>query len=432
VRAETWRLWLGVSFGALGCSDSEADSGKPALLDRASSDELVCSVGKEAQRYEQKIWTRYDVLGSGVDTVWSARIEAPFDFENPENDPAYAFSLAKLDAQGAFGASYEVAAGDPSQVSSLALAHAGSGGAVAAFWIEQDSLRMATFDGEGESSGAPKTVASGDELRDGYGLHLASADSGAIAASWCLSWGGSAFVLTTDRDGRSGEVRELSSEVIHEPVLVAAPGGEYAALWRRGTMTTEVVFARLDEDGSVIGAPAVLRRKNTPEYYSLGRGEVSLIALDDGYLAAWTESTPDEENSYVVIYVARLDADGELQREPVLLAQATPGVDQVEPTFLRWGDAVALLWARGSHIYVCGGCTPDHSVHMLLIDPDALTPKSNVVETAPPLAMLDHRSGGLLRRKVALLGMQDLVMLVGVQLHIGYEPAFAAFHCEPK
>jgi hypothetical protein len=88
-----------------------------------------------------------------------------------------------------------------------------------------------------------------------------------------------------------------------------------------------------------------------------------------------------------------------------------------------WDDeTVALLWARGSHIYICGGCVPDHSIHMVLIDPETLSPRSNAVQVEPDM-------GGLLGRSHALSG-SDLLVSVGIQFHVHFEPGFTALHCE--
>jgi hypothetical protein len=87
-----------------------------------------------------------------------------------------------------------------------------------------------------------------------------------------------------------------------------------------------------------------------------------------------------------------------------------------------FGDALALLWARGSHIYICGGCIPDHDLHAVLIDPESLTPLSNVVKVGA-----EH--GGLLRRQT-LVQESDLLAAFEIMFHTNSYPAFAAFHCE--
>jgi hypothetical protein len=58
-------------------------------------------------------------------------------------------------------------------------------------------------------------------------------------------------------------------------------------------------------------------------------------------------------------------------------------------------DAVGLMWARGSHIYVCAGCVPDHSIEFVVLDPDDLVPLSDVLKISPA-------EGGLLRRSAAV------------------------------
>ena len=60
--------------------------------------------------------------------------------------------------------------------------------------------------------------------------------------------------------------------------------------------------------------------------------------------------------------LARLDRAGRLVNGPVSLRPFEGGVDQVEPTLVPFGDAIGVLWGRGSHINLCGGCVPDHSM----------------------------------------------------------------------
>jgi hypothetical protein len=111
---------------------------------------------------------------------------------------------------------------------------------------------------------------------------------------------------------------------------------------------------------------------------------------------------------------------------PAALRAPTDSIDEAEPTLVRFGDAVAVLWARGSHIYLCGGCVPDHRVDLLLIDPAGLTPLSEVVSITNGGGT---QAGGVLRRQVAVLG-KSLLMAYRLQFHVHNTPGSATFECD--
>jgi hypothetical protein len=126
-----------------------------------------------------------------------------------------------------------------------------------------------------------------------------------------------------------------------------------------------------------------------------------------------------------VVRLARLDAAGVRQGAPAALRAATPDIDEVEPTLVPFGDAVAVLWGRGNHIYICGGCVPDNSIELLLVDPTTLTPVSNQLSLTNGG---DPKAGGLLRRRVAVLD-QTLLATYLLNFHVHATPGSAAFRC---
>ena len=85
----------------------------------------------------------------------------------------------------------------------------------------------------------------------------------------------------------------------------------------------------------------------------------------------------------------------------------------------------AVLWGRGSHIYVCGGCVPDHGIELLLVDPATLAPVSNAISLTNGG---DPRGGGLLRRRVAALG-DSLLTTYLLTFHVHATPGSALFTC---
>ena len=107
---------------------------------------------------------------------------------------------------------------------------------------------------------------------------------------------------------------------------------------------------------------------------------------------------------------------------PALRAPAAD-IDEVEPSLVRFGDAVAVLWGRGSHIYICGGCIPDHRIDCAGRPAHPRSPSNVVsVERRRPQA------GGLLRREVAALG-PSLLTTFKLTFHVHATPGSATFAC---
>src|SRR6185436_18251059 len=125
----------------------------------------------------------------------------------------------------------------------------------------------------------------------------------------------------------------------------------------------------------------------------------ALVRAGDGFVAAWIEgrrgSFQEPGSGGSVVRLARLDGAGQRLGPPVSLRPYQAEVDEVEPTLVPFGEALAVLWGHGSHIYSCAGCHPDHRIDLMLIDPATLTPVSNVVSIDNGGA---PRAGGLLRR----------------------------------
>jgi hypothetical protein len=82
----------------------------------------------------------------------------------------------------------------------------------------------------------------------------------------------------------------------------------------------------------------------------------------------------------------------------------------------------------GNHIYICGGCTPDNRLDLLLIDPVTLDPVSNVVSLSPPRPPAGERRGGLLRARTAVMG-NAILTAYQLTFHVHATPGSAAFVC---
>jgi hypothetical protein len=155
----------------------------------------------------------------------------------------------------------------------------------------------------------------------------------------------------------------------------------------------------------------------------------ALLPNGDGFLAAWTEARRAQSSGAgSVVRVARLDGRGNRLGEAASMRSFKADIDEVEPSLVPFGDAVAVLWGRGSHIYICGGCVPDHSIDLVLIDPATLAPLSNVVSLTNGG---DPRAGGLLRHRSAIVGTSLLVPYL-LTFHVYASLGSAAFECTKK
>jgi hypothetical protein len=219
------------------------------------------------------------------------------------------------------------------------------------------------------------------------------------------------------------------------PAIAATTSG-YAMIWRDPSSSAGGIdFA----SAGLTGAEAEARhRVSAPVGPGLVVGGVNsfesatnaLLANGDGFLAAWIEGRQggDLHGAGSVVRVARLDGRGNRLGDASSLRSFQADVDEVEPSLVPFGDAVAVLWARGSHIYICGGCVPDHGIDLLLVDPATLTPLSNVVSLTNGG---DPRGGGLLRHRAAVVGSSLLVPYL-LTFHVYASLGSAAFDCAKK
>jgi hypothetical protein len=215
---------------------------------------------------------------------------------------------------------------------------------------------------------------------------------------------------------------------------VVAAGGGYAFAWTGlfgETMESQgVSFVTVDATGAERAPAHRIAAADGRQVVAFGFDTmmVGLTETADGFLASWVEHA----GRYSVVQVVPLDPEGSPTDSPVSLRQAEDAVDEVEPALLRFGDAVAVLWARGSHIFECGGCTPDHRIDLVLIDPHTQDPLSEVVSVERTAISAEFQaSGGLLARDQVALGSKILTAY-HQQYHTTADLASATFSCEAK
>jgi hypothetical protein len=155
----------------------------------------------------------------------------------------------------------------------------------------------------------------------------------------------------------------------------------------------------------------------------------ALLAVGGGYIAAWTEVKGGfASGASSEVRIVRLDASGVASGAPVPVRPGTADVDEVEPVLVKVGDAAAIAWGRGTHIYICGGCVPDHRIDVLPLDPADLTPLGPVVSLTNGATSPATKAGGLLRKRVAVLG-NDLLTVYELTFHVSDTPGSATFTC---
>jgi hypothetical protein len=427
-----------IVIGTLGLGACGGGSAVP-LTERPSRGTLQCTIARDRTDHSPRNWTTPPAMVTTTGgSTFLIRPESTQGFPPGPSE----LVASTLDAAGTLGSPIVIpsAAADVGEV-----AAAPRGAGFAAVWGEGTALRFAAFDDAGAIAVAPKTVLSGGAIDSVYTVpSLAAGPDGGF---------GLVYTATAETDKREvrfvvlnadgtmrGTPRALNaagtlvSFVWPAPSIVADANG-YAMIWRSPTEARGGIdFARAD----AAGAETVARRRisvTNAEGTLVGgssgfdRPTNALLAVDGRYVAAWTEVHQGDfsSNASSEIRIVRLSTDGVAQSPPVPLRPATTDIDEVEPVLVKVGSAAAIAWGRGTHIYICGGCIPDHRLDLLPFDPTDLTPLGDVVSITNG-SVSGSRAGGLLRKQLSAFGTS---VLAAYQLtfHTTAKPGSAAFTC---
>jgi len=424
--------------GADGGGGSGGGGGGGPVTERPSRATYTCSVARGVTDYTPRTWKSSPALvATRGGAAYLLRIESMP--ASPVIPVLGEFVIGSLGADGMLGSTTVVPSATSQDVGLLAAIPHGDG--FVALWAESGRLRFAAFDASGASAQAPKDVITGTDVigpeqiaagpDGGFGVvYMASADTNHHDLY---------FVALGPDGGVRGAPRRLDQTsgnfgygVLPAPAIAGGPSG-YAMIWRNLVGPAGgIEFAKAGADGT----ETVARRR-----ISVGTGATvvggsigfespvnALIEASGGYLAAWVET----QSSSSTVVLARLDASGVRVGPPAPLRRVVAGIEEVEPSLVPYGDAVAVLWAPAKHIVVCGGCIPDNRIDMVLIDPADLTPVSNVVSLVndkPNPGSSSLPPGGLLRRQVVNLG-QSLLTTFDVTFHVHHTSASASFSCQ--
>jgi len=444
-----------VLLGFLTACDSGASNlpdATSAITERPSRGTHHCRVVRDRTDHSPRQWGAGEsalVTTTGGTTFVARR-------ESVSSDPFQPISQAKLlvgslSAAGAFGTPFMIPAAI-ADVGDMAAAPRGDGFAL--LWVEDAKLRFAAFDAAGTITLPPRDVIGG--VGASTTPRMAAGPDGGFGVVYDVEGGAgqggnglfSAQFLVLSADGAVRmPARRLDGSasgmpyVRPAPAIVGGPAG-YTMVWSDPAAAKGfIAFARADAAGS----ETVARRQIASPAGDMQIGRLGglafapavhgLLEIDGNFLVAWVEtrdggmpdvSTGRGVGAWSVVRLARIDGSGNPLGAPAFLRAPADSFDEVEPSLVRLGDAVAVLWARGTHIYLCGGCVPDHRIDLLLIDPIELTPLSNVVSISNGGGT---HAGGLLRRQLAVLG-KSLLMTYRLTFHVHNTPGSATFECD--
>ena len=372
--------------------------------------------------------------------AYLARFEASGD---PFGELVRQLRVSSFDVDGTFGPPRDMP-GIPNGEGQFVAAAPDRDGFVLV-WSMPEVVRFAAFDAGGRFRVMPRDLASTSgqvsqlaitPRTGGFALLFSKrTDQDSAPELFFLALGPGGEEAGQPQLVHSGEslYRELSAQIVQR-------GDGFGVIFRdaeRGApfLASDVLFARLDAQGSLQGEPVKISATTGRGFSSGGvagvsSGTLSLIPRSNGFLAGWTEAFSPEDNfdgsgpekAYAIIRIAELDGSGAVIGGPHSLQSPENDIDQVDPTLLPFADTIAVLWGRGSHIYVCAGCIPDHRTTLVLLDPVTLAPASNIVSLAPT-------SGGQLNRSAVVVG-SSILMTMRLTYHVHDTAGSAAFSCQ--
>lgn len=341
-----------------------------------------------------------DDAAFGVSLVSAATVAQWF----PTDD--ISLQVAPVAEDGSLGAPAVVGIGEGERTNLSATA---LGDTLLAVWVEDGELMSATFASDGTVRSGPHAL---HDLDTTFGALevVATGDQSALVFWGKLSGGVTGvtqlFVLAVDQDGRASGAPRVAIDLgarfaPPRPAFVEVDGGAVYLYAKPTEGGGTMHFGRLDASGAAVGDEVQIAEVG-PRFLGFAFDRVALLPQGDGFLAAWADSSPAETidgEAWTMVELARLDADGAVVDGPHVLTPPVVDIDYVEPALFTYGDAVALTWGRGDHIYVCAGCVPNHDVELVLFDPVRLAPVSEVARI-----LAAPTGGGLLRRRHVVSG----------------------------
>jgi hypothetical protein len=419
----------------------------PPILDRSSRELLSCEVTSELRDFGL-FESDVDAYGSKVtrlagDELWVVRM-ADGDVRGRPR-----LVVSPLTLTGERGEDRLVDEGGQGVTARELIALPGGGFAV--LWIRNDfsqqsgstySLWFAAFDAAGAATVGARQV-EGIQPQDGFPLQAAVSSAGNVGV---LHRGadGSTQLATLDSVGDPwGDTREALRSVTE---FVAAPDGGFVMLGRDngpdGRLGDALLFLKIEETSELRAEPVPVAQATRGHTFWQG---TTLVPLERGYLVAWTEArhppgpNPWEYSTggHSIIRIRRLDENGAPLAAAAALREQRDSVAERRPVLALFGDHVAVFWSTGPYNYDCEmaeACWHRDRGQFILIDPDDLTPRSELIEVlrdpAYPNGQTEPRLGDLLG---TALSVRDGEVLVTATLQDDDDqrlaPGFASVRC---
>jgi len=437
---------------ALGASSACGGGGAPPgggeavtpITERPLRPRYQCRVDRGLTETAPQLWSPWPVMTTtAAGTTYLARVESTMT--DPFIPAPGDVTVSTFTAAGVLGPPARLAS-LPAVGGTVYLDVAPRTDGAAVVWADTgtDTLTFASTDGAGQTVTAARSIPIDTGDRRLGNVKLAAGSDGGFALIYQLvTLNGVREVLVAMLSAEGallGTPRVLatgSSSFSDVPLqIVAAPGG-YAMLWvAPNAVRGRIDFSKVDLAGVETVAPraiSVTDREGIFVGSGIWSAGISLLPDGDGFLAAWPEQDRGNINNNTgastVARLVRLAADGARLGTPAALRAPVLDVDEIEPSLVKFHDSVAVLWNRGSHIYACGGCVPDHRIDLMLIDPVDLVPVSEVVTLNPLMAPGTTLSIGLLQKSVAAQG-SSILTAFNITFHTSHRSASASFACE--
>lgn len=401
--------------------------GQP-ILERTPDIRFACEVTRDTTNHQPLRWTNggHALVATAGGTLLLARSEA-----NPPAvfDPApFYFKISTLDEAGMLGAANEIPA-TADAISGVAALPVAQG--VLLVWAD-GAIKTALRAEDGSEVAAPVTV---DPGPSDYTTKPAVAPLGeqfGLVASVTAGSKHKVRMVRLDAQGKkSGDVVDFTTagDDWNNPApSIAAGEGRWGIVWQEnGQAKGAIYFAAVDASGNVVVAKKRISStfeagvETAPSGFAMPR--TSIVYVDGNWLVAWSEvrnGIDYSSGASAIIKLARLDADGN-PLEEAAVRDIVVDTDEVEPMLLPFQGAMGLFWSSGSHIYMCGGCWPDHEVQFVLLDSDTLVPVSDVSTVSPT-------PNGLLNLSAAVQG-DTITLSALIGYHVYQDPATAVLRC---
>ena len=399
------------------------------ILGRSAPSRYDCAESLSVQHFTDRSWASYGwthrLLEKDGGFLFGRIERTGPPFGQPTSVDAI---ISTLDASGNFGTPttlpFPTVEGVPS-------AHFGALGDVL-FFVATDSAgaNIVTVDGTDVAGPKPVIAIGGEPQR--AEVITGAGRAAVLYATRALDEHISYLLQPIDTTGAPvGSPTEIvrAAERFYDPgaALVATESGWAAAWYETSAENVEVHFRTFAADGSPDGERKTIYSPSTADAGGVGfaGNRISMLEVDGSFIVAFTEADGDwqTQESWVMVRLAKLDPTGEVL-DLAFLQDPELHFDWVEPELFLHNDTVALTWGRGEHIYICGGCVPNHSVDLVLLDPATLAPVST------PAKIENPELGGLLFRTTASDGT-DILSVFRIVYHVHNEAGLAAFTCSP-